>query len=371
MKCSHWGGFMKKITLKNNKLRGLLGFCFVSAVIIGSYQNCSRQVANSLNTSVSESRGNDPVSQDLSQVRYQHTIPLFLAASDNCVPAVPQSSDEPEPIPNPPSSASSASSLVGFCVVGGPESFIRIINLSNRKGTISIYATDDTGTEFGPVSLSLEAKKTVHFNSRDLEIGNDSLGLEGLGDGTGHWRLSLLTMLEIKPLVYARTKTSLNSINEMAKIIGSEQLRVHFFNPADNTTFRSLLRLVNPNNQRVMVLIRGTDDNGTYAGGVDITLEPKTARNLTALDLENGPVIREGDAVREDPNSRGSLGDGVGKWTLNVSKTATSGSLPIYVMNLMSTPSGFSDLSKSFTVVVPPPPIAVPSQPGTEPEVGE
>ena len=66
------------------------------------------------------------------------------------------------------------------------EGFVRIINRSNRRGTVSIHAIDDSGRRVGPLSLSLNAKETVHFNSEDLERGNPSKGLPPPGAGTGH-----------------------------------------------------------------------------------------------------------------------------------------------------------------------------------------
>ena len=80
-------------------------------------------------------------------------------------------------------------------VLPGPASsqslqgFVRILNQSDRAGTVSIRAFDDTGREFGPVSLSIVARSARHFNSSDLERGNRDKGLSGgVGDGSGNWR---------------------------------------------------------------------------------------------------------------------------------------------------------------------------------------
>ena len=56
------------------------------------------------------------------------------------------------------------------------QGFVRIINRSDRPGTVHIHAIDDEGERFGPVSLSLNAKQTRHFNSQDLEDGNPAKG---------------------------------------------------------------------------------------------------------------------------------------------------------------------------------------------------
>ena len=87
-----------------------------------------------------------------------------------------------------------------------PEGFVRIVNRSARAGTVRIHAIDDTGRRFGPVTLSLDARKSVQLNSSHLERGNASMGLSaGIGDGQGHWRLELDTTLDIEPLSCARS----------------------------------------------------------------------------------------------------------------------------------------------------------------------
>ena len=75
-----------------------------------------------------------------------HTLPLFMSASDMA-----------------------------------RQGFVRIINRSERDGTVTIYAIDDSGDEAGPVTLSLGAKQTAHFNSGELELGAPNKGLSGKG----------------------------------------------------------------------------------------------------------------------------------------------------------------------------------------------
>ena len=63
---------------------------------------------------------------------------------------------------------------------GSPcEEFARIINRSSYAGEVSIHAVDDTGQRLGPVTLTLEAGETKHFNSNDLRDGAPSKGLTG------------------------------------------------------------------------------------------------------------------------------------------------------------------------------------------------
>lgn len=107
----------------------------------------------------------------------------------------------------PPTQAAQDHVLPFFTPAGDvQEGFARIINHSPRAGTVSITGTDDTGRRHGPVTLSLGARQTRHFNSGDLERGNTAKGLSGgLGDGEGYWRLRLASDLDLEVGAYIRT----------------------------------------------------------------------------------------------------------------------------------------------------------------------
>ena len=210
------------------------------------------------------------------------------------------------------------------------QGFVRIVNRSGRHGTVLINAIDDDGRRFGPVSLSLDANASAHFNSEDLEEGNPRKGLSaGVGNGHGNWRLELDTGLDIEPRAYVRTSDGfLTSIHEIAaKAEGTAMhYRVPIFNPASNVSQQSRLRLVNPGEGPASVVISGLDDRGEEApeGDVTLTLEAGAARSLTARQLEEG-----GDGFA------GRFGDGTGKWQLLVSATR-----PVVVMSLLQSPTG-------------------------------
>ena len=99
-----------------------------------------------------------------------------------------------------------------------------------------------------------------------------------------------------------------------------------FFNPGSNPNQVSWLRLTNPGEEAVAVRIEGTDDAGERGEGpVELTLAARASRALNAQALESG--VGEGLS--------GMLGDGKGKWRLEVSAPQ-----PIRVMSLLSTPTG-------------------------------
>ena len=212
------------------------------------------------------------------------------------------------------------------------QGFVRIINHSDRGGTVSIHAIDDTGRRFGPATLSLDAKETVHFNSEDLERGNRSKGLSpGVGSGGGNWRLELDTELDIEPLGYIRTSDEfVTSMHDIVTGRGSAcpptDIHVPIFNPASNRSQRSWLRLINPGDRDINVTISGEDDAGEAPpeGNVRLVVPAGAARAVTAQALETGGAGLDG-----------RFGDGMGKWQLFVSADGA-----MEAMNLLQSATG-------------------------------
>ena len=216
------------------------------------------------------------------------------------------------------------------------QGFVRVTNYTEQSGTVRFYAVDDAGRRFGPVSLSLGARETVHFNSGDLENGNSSKGLtRGVGNGQGDWRLEWETDLELAgAFAYIRTSDGfLTSVHDIAR---SAQNRHHvpIFNPGSNNNQRSSLRLVNPGGEDAQVVIAGLDDRGRPPpnGDVRLTLPAGEARTIRAQEMEEGGA-----------GFNGRFGDGNGKWQL-----AVSADRPIQVMSLLQSPTGnLTNLSTS------------------------
>ena len=216
------------------------------------------------------------------------------------------------------------------------QGFVRVTNYTEQSGTVRFYAVDDAGRRFGPVSLSLGARETVHFNSGDLENGNSSKGLtRGVGNGQGDWRLEWETDLELAgAFAYIRTSDGfLTSVHDIAR---SAQNRHHvpIFNPGSNNNQRSSLRLVNPGGEDAQVVIAGLDDRGRPPpnGDVRLTLPAGEARTIRAQEMEEGGA-----------GFNGRFGDGGGKWQL-----AVSADRPIQVMSLLQSPTGnLTNLSTS------------------------
>ena len=175
----------------------------------------------------------------------------------------------------------------------------------------------------------MDAKETVHFNSEDLEEGNEEKGLHpGVGDHEGNWRLQLDTDLDIKPLAYVRTSDGfVTSIHDTAvETREGVSYDVPFVNPGSNRDQQSRLRLINPGAGTAEIEITGLDDEGEPPpeGAVRISLPAGAATMLTAQELEQGAE-----------HFTGRFGTGMGKWQLSVSSDR-----PIQVMSLLLSPTG-------------------------------
>ena len=208
----------------------------------------------------------------------------------------------------------------------GRQGFARVINHSDVEGEVRIDAFDDAGTPYGPLTLTLGAGRTVHFNSDDLESGKPDKRLDGATGppGQGDWRLVLSSTLELEVLAYIRTGDGfLTSMHDLVPRTEAGY-RVPIFNPGSNPNQVSWLRLINPGAQPTRVRIEGVDEAGHSPGvGVELSLAGGAARTLSASALESGAGLS------------GALGDGEGKWQLEVSADQ-----PIEVVNVLSTPTG-------------------------------
>ena len=206
------------------------------------------------------------------------------------------------------------------------ESFVRIVNPTDRDGTVRVTAIDERGSRLGPAILPIEARKTVHFNSHDLENGNAETGLSpGLGAGTGDWRLELRSSLPLEVFAYMRNADGFPTSMTAVAPETYAQHRIPTFNPGSNGNQVSRLRLINTAGKTARVLIEGTDDRGASAQ-VAVEVPAGGSRDLTAAALERG----DGDGIVD-----GGLGDGAGKWRL--AATSYDG---VLVLNVLDSPSG-------------------------------
>lgn len=206
------------------------------------------------------------------------------------------------------------------------QGFLRVINRTAEDGEVSISAFDESGSSRGPITLAVGASETIHINSNDLEEGNSVKGLsDGLGTGEGSWRLSLGSGIEIDVLSYIRHFDGfLTSMHDTVP----RRFSVHevpTFNPGSNYRQISHLRLINEGSGNAQVEIEGVDDAGHASGPVKLVVPAGGTRMLSSAELEAGTAT----------GVTGSLGNGQGKWRLNVMSDN-----PIAVVSLLESPTG-------------------------------
>ena len=221
------------------------------------------------------------------------------------------------------------------------QGFARVVNHGETTATIEMEAFNDAGQRHGPVTLTLEAGHAQHFNSTDLEDGNEDKGLSGsIGAGASDWRIELRgDGLEV--LSYMRTGDGfVTSLHDTAPLLGpvtvidnddgerSYEYRydVPIFNPGRNINQVSMLRLVNPGDHAADVAITGTDSQGASGeNAAALTLAGGASRSISAANLESGEGLDDAQG----------LGTGTGKWRLVVASDQ-----PILVASLLASPTG-------------------------------
>ena len=215
----------------------------------------------------------------------------------------------------------------------GRQGIVQIRNRSARAAQVRIVAADDSGREYGPLRLFVEANGTAELDSKDLENGNPDRGLYGgTGQGVGDWRLELSSDADIEALSFVRTWDGL--LMPMHDVVASEgnRHRVPIFHPGSQWEQESRLRLINPGQVPADVSIAGVDSHGNSLGiGVSVTIPAGASVTYTAAELESG----------RGAGLSGALGVGAGAWRLVVDSAQ-----PLQVMNLLSSPTGhLSNLS--------------------------
>ena len=216
------------------------------------------------------------------------------------------------------------------------SAMVRVVNLSDEAGTVTVRAFDDAGTAYPAQTLELTAGQATGFSPADLEGGNPDQGLAGTGAGAGDWRLVFESDLSLRVLALARPPGGgLAALHDTAPGSARGGYEVVFFNPASNRGLRSRLRLANRSTSPAAVSITGTDADG-QAGESAVTLRipARAACTLSAPVLELGAWGDTGPAAGCDALA-GALGDGAGKWRLMVNSDQ-----PLAVMSLLASAAG-------------------------------
>ena len=226
------------------------------------------------------------------------------------------------------------------------QGFVRVINRSGESGEVQVVAIDDSGARSDPLTLSIDGDETVHFNSDDVETGDDEKGLSGgTGARQGDSRLELASHLELEVLSYIRHSDGF--LTAMHDTVPSEGNRhwVATFNPGANKNQRSMLRLINPGTETAAISIQGIDDAGDTSGTVRLAVPAGGARTVSAASLESEDSRDDPERSDDGAVLEGVLGSGDGKWRLTVESSG-----PLSVMSLLASPTGhLTNLSTAGT----------------------
>ena len=131
---------------------------------------------------------------------------------------------------------------------------LRIVNRSARAGTVRIEAFDDDGKAYGSLALPMDADAAVTLTSADIELGNAAKGLtDGIGPATaGHWRLRLVSDLDIRTMAYVlHSDGLLTAMHDIAPMHDA----IHRLPILE--AGHSLLRLVNLGAHQALVIFDG------------------------------------------------------------------------------------------------------------------
>ena len=208
---------------------------------------------------------------------------------------------------------------------GRRQGFVRLTNRAELPTDVLIYAIDDDGRRSYSWLLDMAAGRTVEISSTELQDGEPSIGLIGVGR-LGDMRLEVGSEPMVEVHAYARTRHGFLTSLQTPVTRNANGYRIPTFNPARNASQRSYLRLVNLSDAAGEVWIQGIDDDGRVRGtDVRVEMAALETRTLTAAELEAG-----GERIE------GALGAGKGKWRLMVASER-----PLMVLNLLASPSGY------------------------------
>lgn len=211
---------------------------------------------------------------------------------------------------------------------------LRLVNPSAAEAEATVTGTDDAGTSSdAPVRLTLAAGSSCTVDAQQLESGTGlacGAPQEGLGDGTGTWRL---VVASDTPLVAMNLLSSQDGhlMNLSRSVVPDADgiWHAHLFPEANDTNGRQgVVRVVNRSTESGAVLILPSDDTDTQYEALRLSLDAGEAVHVNADDLELGNA---------DKGLTGSSGAGTGVWRLALS----SATIDIEVNTYVQTPDGF------------------------------
>lgn len=225
------------------------------------------------------------------------------------------------------------SSQGGFYPIGGGDSTVTDLSEITftassgfEFGTATVVSSEVNGNFAGFDRVFLATDSSCSVTVADYTI-NDADTQATLGDaGEGLFSgpdadttVSLCVEVDGVTQIPAQTFTVRNGVEGVWSTsscpvaplqYNGSVVKVYHVNPAGNTTAQSFVRVMNPSTTAGRVTIVGIDDAGnTSPGSVSFDLPARGSMQVNSEDLENGNAGK---------GLTGSLGDGVGKWRLEV-----------------------------------------------------
>lgn len=223
-------------------------------------------------------------------------------------------------------------SFDGFYPIGAGEERVTSLGTINFTATSGFAFTDDTVvnsdvtgnfTGFTRVFLAEDntcaasiAEYTINAAGTQATLAEEG---EGLFSGGTSGSANLCVEVDGETEIAAQTFTVRNGVQGVWSTsacpvaplqYNGSVVKVYHVNPAGNTTAQSFVRVINPSATAGRVTITGIDDAGNQsAGSVSFDLPARGSMQVNSEDLENG---------NPGKNLEGSLGDGTGKWRLEV-----------------------------------------------------
>ena len=201
---------------------------------------------------------------------------------------------------------------------------LRLVNSSATVANVTVTGVDDTGVSPGePVTLTIPADTACEVDATALETGSGLAcgeSQDGLGDGTGRWRLSVTTTSDSSLVVMnlqSNVSGRLTNLTERASADNDGTWDVPLFPAAprgatgeNSVRLQGYLRVVNRSTESGNVTIKATDDSDFEYANLTLALLAGETKHIDATDLELG-----NEAIRLS----GSTGQGVGAWRLTLS----------------------------------------------------
>ena len=194
-------------------------------------------------------------------------------------------------------------------------SMLRLVNPGEEEAAATVTGADDMGLSPGsPVRLTLPAGSSCTVDAAQLESGTGlacGTPQDGLGDGTGKWRLAVASDARLVALSLLSSPAGhLTNLSGKAAADGEDMWHVDLLPAASDQLGRQgFVRVVNRSDVRGAVTILPADDTDTRYDPLRLGIAAGATAHFNSDDLELGNRAK---------GLTGSTGAGGGAWRLRL-----------------------------------------------------